>query len=818
MDTVFQDLKFVFRSVARRPGFTAAVLLTLGLGIGANTAIFSVVNGVLLDPLPFEAADRLVTPNVMSTQGFYISTSIPNYYDWKDQSRSFEAFGAYRGTNAVLTGLDRPEVVRVRQVLGDFFDLLGVDAAIGRAITAAESEPGAAAIATVSHAFWENRLGGDPAVLGRTLMLSDQPFEIIGVMPEGFGFPSPADDVYLPMGYFSERLAWNTRGSSSGTRAIGRLLPGVSIEQAQIDLSRITQAIRETEDERAATPELVSVSDLYVGDMRTPVWILMGAVGFVLLIACANVANLLLARGEGRQRELAIRAAMGAKRNRVIRQLLTESLVLGLSGGVLGVALASLAVTAMVRSLPDTIPAFLTSRIAIDPTVLGFTFALALATSLIFGFVPAWRSSSPDLVATLKEGGRGGSSKGRQSMRSALVVAEVALSLLLLTGAGLLIKSLDELHQVDKGFDETNVLTLRVPLSESKYTEEGLWQSFQEDLLQRVKGLPGVEFAATSNILPLGRNGWETGIAPEGVDPHDQDNRASVLNMIVHTDYFDAMSISIIRGRGFTLADHASNPPVAVVDETLAERYWPGEDPIGKRITMEWDMDDEPGFTDGDIPVYRTIVGVAKHVRHYELQEPSRIEIYRPMLQANDTWGFSPFLIAKTAADPAPLVQAIRDEITEIDADQPVLLVRTMTEVVESQVATFSAMRGLLVIFGALALVLAAIGIYGVMSYSVAQRVREIGIRVALGAQAGQVRWLMSKQGLRLALVGLALGLVGSLALTRALQNLLFGVGAAEPATMAWVSVILLAVTILATYVPAARATRVDPGTVLREE
>ena len=818
MDTAIQDLKFVLRSVARRPGFTAAILLTLGLGIGANTAIFSVVNGVLLDPLPFEAADRLVTPNVMSTQGFYVSTSIPNYYDWQDQSRSFEAFGAYRGATAVLTGLDRPEVVRTRQVLGDFFEVLGVDAAIGRAVGAGESEPGGPAIATVSHGFWENRLGGDPNVLGRTLTLSDQPFEIIGVMPEGFGFPSPTDDVYLPMGYFSETLSWNTRGSSSGTRAIGRLLPDVSIEQAQIDLSRVTQVIRDSGEDRAAAPELVSVSDLYVGDMRTPVWILMGAVGFVLLIACANVANLLLARGESRQRELAVRASMGATRSRVIRQLLTESLMLGLFGGILAVVLASVAVTTMVRSLPDTIPAFLTSRIAIDPTVLGFTFALALATGLLFGFVPAWRSSSPDLVSTLKEGGRAGSSKGRRGIRSALVVAEIALSLLLLTGAGLLIKSLDELHQVDKGFDEIDVLTMNVPLSRSKYLEEATWQSFQQELLQRVKALPGVEFAATSNILPLGGNSWETSIAPEGVDPRDSDNRNSVLNMIVHTDYFDAMSIPIIRGRGFTLADDASSPPVAVVDETLAERYWPDEDPIGRQVTMEWDSDDQLGPSEGDVPVYRTIVGIAKHVRHYELQEPSRIEIYRPMLQANDTWGFSPYIIAKTATDLVPLVQAIREEITAIDADQPVMQVRTMTDVVESQVATFSAMRGLLVIFGALALVLAAIGIYGVMSYAVAQRVREIGVRVALGAQAGQVRWLMSKHGLQLTLAGLALGLAGSVVVTRALQSLLFGVGAAEPATMVSVSAILVAVATFATYVPAARATRVDPATVLREE
>ena len=302
------------------------------------------------------------------------------------------------------------------------------------------------------------------------------------------------------------------------------------------------------------------------------------------------------------------------------------------------------------------------------------------------------------------------------------------------------------------------------------------------------------------------------------MDPRDPDNRNSVLNMIVHTDYFDAMSIPIIRGRGFTLADDASSPPVAVVDESLAERYWPGEDPIGKQVTMEWESDDVPGLSEGDVEVYRTVVGVAKHVRHYELQEPSRIEIYRPMLQANDTWGFSPYIIAKTAADPAPLVQAIREEVTGMDADQPLMQVRTMTDVVDSQVATFAAMRGLLVIFGTLALVLAAIGIYGVMSYSVAERVREIGIRIALGAQAGQVRWLMSKQGLRLALAGLTLGLIGAVAVTRALQSLLFGVEAAEPVTYASVSALLIAVAVLATYVPAARATRVDPGSVLREE
>jgi len=818
MDTAIGDLKFVFRSLARHRGFTLAVLLTLGLGIAANTAIFSVVNGVMLQPLPFPSPDRLVTPNVMSTQGFYISTSIPNYYDWSDRSRSFEVFGAYRGTNPVLTGLDRPEVVRAEQVLGDFFDVLGIEAAMGRTITAEESEPGAPPIATISHAFWESRLGSDPGVLGRTVTLDGEPFEIVGVMPEGFAFPTPTDEVYVPMGYFAEGLAWDTRGSSSGTRAIARLLPDVSIEQAQMDLDRVTLAIRETEDEDAAAPELVLISERYVGDLRTPLWVLMGAVAFVLLIACANVANLLLARGEGRQRELAVRAALGAGRSRVIRQLLTESLVLGLGGGLLGIGLASALVGAMRGLLPDSLPALLTSRISIDPTVLGFTLVLSVLTGLIFGFVPALRSSRPDLVSTLKEGGRGGSSGDRRGIRSALVVAEVGLSLLLLTGAGLLIKSLDGLRQVDKGFDESNVLTMNVPLADSKYPEESVWQAFNEELLQRVKSLPGVEFAAVSNILPLGGSNWETSISPEGVDPFDRDNRRSVLTMIVATDYFNALSIPIVRGRGFTMADDATNPLVAVVDETLAELFWPGEDPLGKRITMEFDA---PDGGDGDgtgVPVYRTVVGVAQHVRHYQLQEPGRIEIYRPLLQARRSWGFSPYLTVKTAGDPSALAQAVRREILAIDPDQPVRRVRTMTDVVNSQVATFSAMRAVLVIFGALALLLAAIGIYGVMSYSVAQREREIGIRMALGAEAGQVRWLMSKEGLQLALLGLAGGFVGALVVTRALQGLLFGVEPTELGTLFSVSGILAGVALLAAYVPAARATRLDPGVVLREE
>ena len=588
MDTLVQDLKYVLRTLGRRPAFTLAVLLTLGLGIAANTAIFSVLNGVLLQPLPFESPEDLVTPDVMSTRGFYISTSIPNYYDWKDRSRSFESFGAYMGTSAVLTGLDRPEVVRIQRVLGDFFEVLGVGAAMGRTVTAQEAEPGAVAMAVLSHRFWRDQLAGDSQVLGRTLILDDTPFEVVGVMPADFVFPSPEDDIYVPMGYFAEGMPWDDRGSSSGTRAVARLLPGVSIDLAQTDLDRITAAIRETE-ETAAAPILVSLTERYLGDVRAPLWTMMGAVAFVLLIACANVANLLLARGEGRQKELALRSALGAKRNRVVRQLLTESLVLGLSGGMLGIALAYVAVFAMKGALPTSLPGLVVGRVSIDPTVLMFTLALSLITGLIFGFVPALRSSTPDLVSTLKEGGRGGAGVGGHRMKGALVVTEVGLSLVLLAGAGLLIKRLDSLHQVDKGFDETNVLTMRVPLSGSKYPEEGNWQAFNDELLGRIGSMPGVQHAAVANFVPLSGRSWENSISPEGVDIFDPDNRQSVLNTIASVDYLETLGIEIFRGRGFTSADDAENPLVIVVDESMAEKFWPGEDPIGKRVTMEWE-------------------------------------------------------------------------------------------------------------------------------------------------------------------------------------------------------------------------------------
>ncbi len=817
MDTLFQDLRFAARTLLKRPAFTAAVVLTLGLGIAANTAMFSVVNAVLLHPLPFDEADRLVTPNPISYRGFGISLSIPNYYDWKSQARSWESFGAYNGASAVLTGLDRPEVIRVRRVLGDFFDVLRVDAARGRLINADETEPGALPIAVITDGFWRNRLGGAEDAVGNAITLDGIPYTVIGVLPAGFEFPSPNDDVFVPMGLFSEDMSWEIRASSSGTRAIARLADGVSVEQAQADLDRIVARIQAEEDDTAATAELVTVAELYVGDIRTPIWILMGAVGLVLLIACANVANLLLVRGEGRQRELAVRTALGAGRGRVLRQLLTESLMLSVAGGVVGVGLAAVAIDSMVGGLPDGIPALVAQRIGMDTNVLAFTFGLSLLTGLLFGFAPALRSVRPDIVSTLKEGGRGAGG-GRRRLSSGLVIAEIGLSLMLLAGAGLLVKSLGELHQIDKGFDETNVLTTRIPLPDSKYDTEEKWRAFYTELTERTKALPGVQYASVSQIFPLSGNSWERSISPEGVDPFDDEQRDSVLYYIADVDHFDVLGIDIVRGRKFDERDVVGAQRAIIVDETMAEKYWPGEDPIGKRLTMEWERP-EGAAEDADlVPVYRTVVGVARHVRHYEIEETSRIEAYLPFHQTPRWWGFGGYLMIKTATDPASIVALLRGELEAMDADQPLTLVRTLSDVVEARLSTYGAMRGLLVVFSALALLLAAVGIYGVMSFSVAERAREIGIRMALGAERGTVLGMVCAQGMKLTAVGLAVGLGGALLVTRWMQSVLYGVGSTEPMTLATVSVILATVALTAAYLPARRATRVDPAIVLRDE
>ncbi len=816
MASIWQDIRYTIRALLKRPGFTAIAVLTIALGIGASTSIFSVVNGVLLKPLPLHEPQELVNPDVIAAiSGFSISLSIPNFKDWRERNRTLETFGANMRRTLSLTGGDRPELIVTRWILGDYFEALGVPPAIGRVIPSDETWEGAAPVAVVTHGFWKRHLGADPNPLGRTITLNAETFEVIGVMPPEFQFPSADTEVFLPMGYFSENLCWEQRGCSQGTWAIGRLKAGVPIEMAQADLDRVIRELEEEEGQEMAAPRLNSLTDAYIGDIRPQIWILMGAVGFVLLIACANVASLLLARGEGRRREVALRTALGAGRGRVIRQLLTESLVLALVGGLLGVGLAFGGVRLLVPAISDDIPSILVGGIGLDLRVLAFTLGVSLLAGLVFGVAPALRASKTDLVDELKEGGRGGTTgKARQRLRQGLVMAEVALSLVLLIGAGLMIQSLRELQNVDKGFVADNIFTARASLPAVRYDEKQKAWSFFDGLLQRVQGLPGVKTASLTQIVPLQGNSWERGIIPEGVAA-EPENFSSVLYHMVSTDHFATFGIPMLRGRTFTEADIDGRELVCIIDDTMAEKFWPGEDPIGKRVTFE---ETEESTPENPIRVYRTVVGVANNVRHYELENPSRIQVYVPMAQSERAWSRAMFIVAKTQGDPLALTELVRRELTAMDPDVPLAQVETMEGYVADGLSETRVVGGLLTVFSVMALILSAIGIFGVMSFSVVQRVREIGIRMALGAKSGDVVRMVSRQGLLVTLSGVGIGLFAAFALTRLMTSILYQVDPVEPVTYAGLSGFLIGVSLLAAYIPARRATSVDPATVLREE
>lgn len=815
MTTVWQDIRYGIRTLLKRPSFTIIAVLTIALGIGANTAIFSIVSGVLLEPLPLRQPGELVIPDVISPQGYSISLSIPNFKDWRERSRSFESFGANMSLNVTLTGIDRPEIIRSRWILGDYFETLGVAAALGRTILSEETWAGAAPIAVVTHGFWTRRLGEDPEAIGRTITLDGQTFEIVGVLPPRFAFPTADSEVFLPMGYLSDSLCWEDRGCSQGTWAVARLRDGVSIASAQADLDRIAREIEEEEGEEVAVARLGTLSDFFVGDVRSPILILMGAVGFVLLIACANVASLLLSRGESRRREVAVRSALGAGRGRVLRQLLTEAVMLGVAGGALGIFLAFVSIQVLVPAVSDSIPSIMVGRIDLDYAVLTFTLVVAVGAGLLFGIVPALRASSHKLAAELREGGRGGTSGGaRQRLRSGLVVAEVALSLVLLIGAGLMVQSLRQLQQVDKGFSEDNIFTARVSLPRARYDDKGPTWRFFDAFLDRVQGLPGVRSASLTQIVPLQGNSWEQGIIPEGVAP-DPESFQSVLFYMVTPDHFSTFGIPLLRGRVFTDLDREDAPRVCIIDETMAEKFWPGEDPIGKRVTFETA---EGSTHENPVRSYRTVVGVVQNVRHYELESPSRITVYVPFSQSGYAWSRAMHVAARTTGDPLALTDMVRRELNALDPEVPLYRIETMEGYVAEELSSTRLVSGLLTVFGAVALSLSAIGIFGVMSYTVVQRLRDIGIRMALGARAGDVVRMVASQGLKVTLLGVFVGLIAAFALTRLLASVLYQVEPIEPVTYAGFAAFLIVVSLLAAYLPARRATRVDPISVLRDE
>jgi len=808
MDGLLLDVKYALRSLRQSRGFTVAAVVTLALGIGANTLLFSVISFVLLRPLPYADPDRLVVVTERQDRMQEVSLSYPNFLDYRAGSRGlFSHFAATRRHSFNLTGTGEPERVRGRMVSADLFPALGISPVLGRAFRPEEDAPGAPRVVVLTWELWQRRFGGDASILGRSIEMSGEPYEVVGVLPRSFRLFSGAD-AYVPLGQWAD--SFKDRGMHPGIYGVARLRPGVTREQAQVALDAVAARLDEQYpgSNRGDRTNVEGMGDAVVGESRKPLLVLWGAVVFVLLIAGANVANLLLARASARQQEIAVRLAMGAPRSRLVRQLLTEAGVLALLGGGLGTLLAVWGLSALRPLVPATVPR--AGDLRIDALALVFTLALSLAAAALFGLFPALRASSVDLNSFLKEG-RAIVGRGRGRLRNALVVAEVALALVLLVGAGLLVRSFARLTRVDPGFDPRRVLTLSMSLPQARYRDAASLVRFAREVRERAAALPGVAAAAITSGVPLGDapdiSVWHVG--------HDELDRAGVYQTVFYSatpGYLEAMRIPLLAGRFFTETD-SDDHPVCVIDEAFARKFFPGQDAVGRRI-----VDGQHG---AERPV--EVVGVVRHVVQANLDGRGSVQLgmYVPYSAAARLFpdlvaGMT--LVVRAQGDPRALEPELRNVIRSVDAQQPVYAVRTMEETVSQSLGDRRFSLLLLGAFAGLAVVLALVGIYGVMSYTVAQRTREIGIRMALGAAHGRVLALVVTQGLRLAGLGLAIGVGFALALSGVLRSLLFGVTATDPLTYAAVAAALGAIALCACWLPARRAARVDPVVALRAE
>jgi len=813
MQAFIQDLRYAARMLLKKPGFTLLALLTLSLGIGANTALFSIINPTLLRPLPYPESERLV---ILQVEPWI---SLEGFLEWTRQARVFAEFGAFVGGGFNLIEGDQPGLVTGVYVSARYLPALGIKPLLGRDFLPEEHESGRDRVVLISHGLWLRRFGGDPAILGRTLALqptsgANPPrggqYTIIGVLPDGAQFFTNAESLrglkdtqlWLPLALSPPNFSSDSLGKH-WVSPVARLKPGVTLAEAQAETETIVARLKAQYPDRYSQrwkPQLGLLSEEVVKHYRSALLVLLGAVGFVLLIACANVSNLLLARRVARQRETAIRAALGASRTRLIRQFLTESLLLAVAGGALGLLLALWGLHLFKAFIPENIPRV--AQIGIDPAVLGVTLALSLSASFLFGLAPALMASRPDLNEMLKEGGRGAEvSKGSQRLLNLLVIAEFSLALALMIGATLMIRSFLALTQVEPGFAPEKILTLRLDLSAARFPTTEQASSFQQRVLERLQSAPGVEAAATVSPLPLGGETAGRGFEIEG----RPEASAGADWSVVSSDYFRAMGIPLVRGRYFTERDFGVSAGAIIIDEATAGRYWPAEDPIGKRIRLR-----PPPATP-----WLEIVGVVGDVKRRTLDAASRPGIYTHYLQTPQR---NAAVVVRAAADPASLAPAVRRLVREVDNEQPVAEISPMPEVLSQSIASWRFPMILLGIFAGLALALAAAGIYGVMAMAVAERTRELAIRISLGAQTSDVFRLVMGRGLKIALAGAALGLAWALALTRVIATLLYGVSATDPVTFGLIAALLVLVALLACYLPARRATKVDPMIALRCE
>ncbi|PWT90072.1 MAG: ABC transporter permease, partial [Blastocatellia bacterium] len=816
-----QDIRYGARMLLRNPGVTSIVILALALGIGANTAIFSVVNAVLLRPMPYSEANRLLFLNETDPNMDEMSISYPNFTDWRNQNHVFEKIGVYNRNSYTLTGYGDAERIPTAQVSADLFAALRVNAGWGRVFTNDEDKPGGTPVVVLSYGLWQRRFGGQTNILNQNLTFNGKTYSVIGIMPRDFLYPSRVE-MWVPVGQLSGDPNWQQRGNHPGLYAIARLKPGATLEQAKADMDTIAVNL-EKQYPNSNTSTRVRIRPLlevFVSDIRWTLWVLFGAVGFVLLIACANIANLLLARASSRQKEMAIRAAMGAGRWRLLRQLLTESLLLSVLGGLVGLGIAQLGIKLILYVSPNAIPR--SREIGLDLPVLGFTLGVAVVTGIFFGLVPALHASQVDVHETLKETGRGTSR--RQWLRGSLVVVEMATTMVLLIGAGLMIRSFYRLQHVNPGFSTDHLTSFNMTLPQKKYPNEDKRADFFNQLVQKIRTIPGVETVAAASGLPLGNNGWQTSftVADRPLPPLDKTPLMEACS--VTPEYFQAMKIPLLRGRYFTDQDNRAfvagkdlsklnegermvrGANVLIIDEEFARRYWPNEDPIGKQIRLGRNQDSQR----------MTVVGVVGRVKMESLsQDSNRVQGYFAYYQMS-LQGMT--VVVKTAGDPNDLISVARQQVKNIDSDQPIYGIRTMNEIRAESVAPERLNLTLMSIFAGIALVLAVVGIYGVMSYSVTQRTHEIGIRMAIGASPKDVFRMILGQGMKLAVIGVALGLVGAYALTRLMATMLFGVEPTDKVTFVTITIVLTGVALLACYLPGRRATKVEPVISLRYE
>jgi putative ABC transport system permease protein len=810
MTGLWQDTRYALRSLAKSPGFTAVTLFTLALGIGANSAIFSVVNGVLIRPLPYPEPDRLAVVRETYGGGDVGSVSGANFLDWKVRSHQFESLAAWRGIAVTLLGAGEPEEMPAALVSADFFRTLGVAPMLGRGLLPGEDQ-GQGTVAVIGETLWRTRFGADSGILGRTIDLSGMPYTVVGVAPSSMPYPGRTQ-LWLPLGFGVGRA--NDRDSHA-YEVVARLKPGATLSGAQDDMSAVARSLTSeypaTNTGRGA--RVIAFTDDAVGSVRPALWLLLGAVAFVLLIACANVANLSLARASTRAREVAVRAALGAGRGRLIQQALAEAVVLAVLGGVLGLLVATWSVDALLALHPRGIPRL--SDISIDGRVLGFTLAVSVGVGLAFGLVPALAVTRHDPADSFRGEGRGmtgGRPSGR--FRAGLVVAQIALALVLLAGAALLIVSVRRLAGVDPGFRPAGAAAFQFNVPSAKYQSADAQRGFVARVLDRLRAIPGASHAGAVYFLPLGDGNTNGDVSVEGEPPAAPGHERYAGYRIVMGEYLESMGISLRRGRPLRETDAGGARLVAVVNEAFARSFFGGRDPLGQRVTFG---------SPTDKPEWREIVGVVGDVHHAGLSSPVQPEIYVPATQLTpEFWTIFTSLpisfVVRSALPPETLFPAIKAAVHDVDPEQPVSRLRPISELVSDAVARYRFSMLLLTVFGGLALCLAAVGVYGVMAYTVSQRTRELGIRLALGARAASVRHLVLRRGLGMAAAGIALGLAGALALTRLLASQLFGVSPTDPAVITAAAATLAAVSVVACLVPAVRATKVDPVVALRSE